>query len=179
MGVPAMSTLRILPIPVATRAWTHLARGFSLIELMVAMTLGILLSVGLVTLFGATSKTNRVQHAMAQLQENGRYAVTRMNADIRMATHQSLNVSGFVTQTPSVAGTPNGAVNPTIALDVYVAALALPDYAAAGLTAPAGWPAGTQWPLSQRYLLQGYECTSAACPGVPTGGATGLPAPGN
>jgi len=59
-------------------------KGFTLIELMVALTLGLLLSIGIVTLFGATSKTNKVQDSLARLQENGRYAMTRMNADLRM-----------------------------------------------------------------------------------------------
>jgi type IV pilus assembly protein PilW len=152
-------------------------RGFSLIELMVAITLGILLSLGLVTLFIATSKTNRVQEAMAQMQENGRYAISRMSADLRMVAHQSQNVSGFVSITPNAATAPNGVVNPTIAADVYVANLALPDFASAGLSAPTGWPAATQWPLSQRYLMQGYECSTPPCSPLPTW-TNPLPVPG-
>ena len=71
------------------RAPAHFAvKGFSLIELMVAMTLGLLLSIGIVTLFGATSKTNKVQDALARLQENGRYAMTRMTDDLRMVGGQ-------------------------------------------------------------------------------------------
>ncbi len=145
-------------------------RGFSLIEMMVAILLGILLSIGLVTLFGATSKTNRVQQAMAQLQESGRYAISRMNGDLRMVAHQQLNISGFVNGLANTTNTPNGVVNPTIAADVYVTSLALPDFGA--VTAPALWPAGTTWPLSQRYMLQGFECSSGTCsPALPTGGA--------
>ncbi len=64
------------------------AAGFSLIELMVAITLGILLSIGIVTLFGATSTTNKVQDALARLQENGRYALTRITDDLRMGSGQ-------------------------------------------------------------------------------------------
>src|SRR4051812_40813975 len=71
------------------------ARGFSLIELMVALTLGLLISLGLIALFQATSKTNRVQEGMAEMQENGRYAVTRVNYDLRLASRQVMNASGY------------------------------------------------------------------------------------
>jgi type IV pilus assembly protein PilW len=160
-------------------------RGFTLIELMVATTLGILISLGLTMLFQATAKTNRVQGAMAQLQESGRYAVTRINNDLRMASFQSLNVSGFVNATPSATATPNGVNNPAISAMSYVATIKFPDFDPAGLSAPtiaagwaADWPAGTPWPVSQRYFIQGYECSSATCsPTLPTG-ANALPAAG-
>lgn len=162
------------------------ASGFSLIELMIAITLGILLSIGLVTLFGATGKTNRIQDAMAGLQENGRFAISRLNADLRMVGHQTLNVSGFVNSSFSDATTPNGVVNPTIAADVYVTTLKFPDFDPNGLQAPStatgwsgAWPAGTAWPLSQRYYLQGYECSSGTCsPALPNGTLNDLPAAG-
>ncbi|MBS0569889.1 MAG: PilW family protein [Proteobacteria bacterium] len=161
------------------------AFGFTLVELMVAITLGILISLGLVLLFQATAKTNRVQDAMAQLQETGRYAVSRINNDLRMASFQSLNVSGFVNATPSAAATPNGVNNPGISAMSYVATIQLPDFDPAGLSAPsiatgwaADWPAGTAWPVSQRYFIQGYECSSGTCsPALPTG-SNALPAAG-
>lgn len=144
--------------------------GFSLIELMIAILLGILISIGLVTVFGATSKTNRVQQAMAVLQENGRYAISRMNSDLRMTAHQQLNISGFVAEQPSVTTTPNGVVTPTVAADVYVSKIFLPDFDSAGIGAPPSWPTDKPWPLSQRYMLQGYECSSGTCsPAMPTG----------
>jgi type IV pilus assembly protein PilW len=160
-------------------------RGFTLIELMIATTLGILISLGLTMLFQATAKTNRVQDAMAQLQESGRYAVSRINNDLRMASFQSLNVSGFVSATPSATATPNGVNNPAISAMSYVATIKLPDFASAGLGAPsiasgwaADWPANTPWPVSQRYFIQGYECSSGTCtPTLPTG-ANALPAAG-
>jgi type IV pilus assembly protein PilW len=152
------------------------ASGFTLVELMVAIALGILLSVGLVTLFGATSKTNRVQDAMAQLQENGRYAMTRLNNDLRLVGHQTLNVAGFANTPPGAAANPDGIVDADMAADVYVATINLPDFAAAGLSAPAGWPAATPWPLSQRYYLQGYECSTGTCAPLPaTGTSNDLP----
>jgi type IV pilus assembly protein PilW len=134
--------------------------GFSLIELMIAVTLGILLGIGLVTLFGATSKTNRVQELMAELQENGRYAVTRLNNDLRLAARQGLNMVGYTNGTPGA----NGMVNVTLAPNVYVASIPFPDGA---VGPPAGWaaanPGYSRWPLSQAYLVRGYACTSTSC----------------
>lgn len=162
-----------------------LAQGFTLVELMVAMTLGILISLGLVMLFQATAKTNHVQDAMAQLQESGRYAITRINDDLRMSSFQSMNMSGFVNATPSATATPNGVNNPGISAMSYVATIKLPDFDPAGLSAPsiasgwaADWPAGTPWPVSQRYFLQGYECSSGTCSPVLPSGANALPATG-
>jgi type IV pilus assembly protein PilW len=137
--------------------------GFSLIELMVAMVLGILVSIGLVTLFGATSKTNRVQNAMARLQENGRYVVTRLNDDVRMATSQSMNASGAYTSTVSAD---NGPVNLSLAVHIYAASIPFPDGAVAE---PTGWLNDNWWPLSVTNSLKGYECTSGTCsPTVPS-----------
>lgn len=139
--------------------------GFNLIELMVAIALGILISIGLVTMFGATSKANHLQDALAQLQENGRYAMTRMSMDLRMAARQQISISGFTDVTANPI-TVNGVATPAIAADVYVPSFTLPDSSGA-LTAPVGWTAG-QWPLSPANFTQGYECSSGACtPAVP------------
>ena len=158
-------------------------RGFTLIELMIATTLGILISLGLTMLFQATAKTNRVQDAMAQLQESGRYATTRINSDLRMASFQNINLSGFVDSKPNATATPNGVNNPNVLAMSYVATIKLPDFDPAGLSAPtiaagwaADWPTGTPWPVSQRYFIQGYECSSGTCsPTLPTG-TNALPA---
>lgn len=136
-------------------------RGFTLIELMVAVALGLLVSLGLVTLFGATSKTSRVQNAMAQMQENGRFAVQRLNYDLRMASRQLVNMNGF-SQGNTTA---NGIVGWANAPEVFVAALPLPDMASPGLQPPTGWTytSNNWWPLSPRFFFQGYECSSGSC----------------
>jgi len=156
----------------SARTFTHISfdarsssRGFTLVELMVAVVLGILVSIGLVTLFSATSKANRVQDALAQLQENGRYAVNRLNYDLRLESRQLMASSGFLASAPGT----NGAVNPVLAPQVYVASLPFPDGA---LGPPATWDAGATmswWPLSPRYFIQGYECSTSCT--VPTGTA--------
>lgn len=60
-------------------------RGVSLIELMIAMTLGLLLLAGLVTIFTNASQTQRELQRTAQQIENGRYAMDILTQDLHHA----------------------------------------------------------------------------------------------
>ena len=53
----------------------HRMRGLSLIEMMIAIVIGMLLTAGIITLFSNVSGTNKVQDGLARLQENGRFAM--------------------------------------------------------------------------------------------------------
>ena len=110
--------------------------GFTLIELMVAMVLGLLVSIGLVSLFGTTSNASRVQNALALIQENGRFAVTRMNSDLRMGSAPFCSGSSG----PATLTTSNGALDQAIATSVYIASgtLTFPDSIAAAASAAPG-----------------------------------------
>lgn len=137
--------------------------GFSLIEMMIAMVLGLLLSAGIVTLFSGTSKTSRVQNGLANLQENGRYAMSRIENDLRKLGGQfRMNTSG-----QAFVQTSNGPVYPNIGPSMNVTGFTFPDGAGA---APTGWPAAKVYALSPRYFLQGYDCQTGTCsPTVPAG----------
>lgn len=145
-------------------------QGFTLIELMVALALGLLVSIGIIALFQSTSNTNRVQDAQARVQENGRYAMSRLIDDMRMGFGQPLAVNAIAA---------NQSVNtelvqaPMIAPMVYVANIAslLPRWRTGDTVVPAGWSMAQPYPLSPRWLIQGHECsvTGSACnPSVPT-----------
>lgn len=62
-------------------------RGLSLVELMVALTLGLVLTAGVVYLFMENKRTYRTADAVARLQENGRFALEMISYDLRMAGH--------------------------------------------------------------------------------------------
>jgi len=63
-------------------------QGLSLVELMVALTLGLLLTAGMIQLFGSTKLTFQTNDAAARVQENGRFAMELLKRDLRMAgTH--------------------------------------------------------------------------------------------
>ncbi|ARU27615.1 hypothetical protein CBR65_09340 [Cellvibrio sp. PSBB006] len=59
--------------------------GLSLIELMIAITLGLILMAGVIQVFLSSRVTFATQQAMSRVQETGRLAVEFMARDIRMA----------------------------------------------------------------------------------------------
>ncbi len=61
------------------------ARGFSLVELMVALVIGLVISIGVVQIFGATRATYQLDESLARAQENGRFALEFLTQDIRHA----------------------------------------------------------------------------------------------
>jgi prepilin-type N-terminal cleavage/methylation domain-containing protein len=65
------------------RIWRN--RGFSLIELMVALTLGLVLLAGVAQVFVNSKQGYRVQESVGRLQENARYASGYLSQYIRMA----------------------------------------------------------------------------------------------
>ena len=60
-------------------------QGFSLIELMIAMLLGILLLLSITSMFVTNKRVYKEQESMSRLQENARFALETMIWDIRMA----------------------------------------------------------------------------------------------
>lgn len=68
---------------------TPLARasGVSLVELMIAMAIGLFLLLGLVQVFAASRTAYQMSEGLARVQENGRFAVDYLQRDIRMAGH--------------------------------------------------------------------------------------------
>ena len=69
--------------------------GLTLLELLVAITLGLAVVTGTIQIYLGTSQTYRVQEAQSRIQENGRFALERLNREIRMA-----GLGGPSTSTP-------------------------------------------------------------------------------
>lgn len=63
-------------------------QGLTLVEVMVAMTIGLVLLGGVVTVMSSSQSTYRVNEAMARMQENARYAFQLLSRDIRMAGYR-------------------------------------------------------------------------------------------
>ena len=59
--------------------------GLSLIELMIAITLGLVLMAGVMQVFISSRVTFSTQQAMSRVQETGRLAIEFMSRDLRMA----------------------------------------------------------------------------------------------
>jgi type IV pilus assembly protein PilW len=60
-------------------------RGFSLVELMVAMTLSLILLGGVLAIFASSKKTYETTDRLSRIQENGRYALDSIVRDLRGA----------------------------------------------------------------------------------------------
>ena len=146
--------------------------GLTLIELMVAMVLGLLVAAGIISVFLSTSSSHRVQSQMARLQEDGRFAITRLVQDLRMANAQYCTHSGGVN---SQSG------------GIYLSQLRAPTVQADGL-AEALSDLTTKWgssPYPDRPVspysfpsflsMRGYQCDKTSCvPEAPDS----LPSPG-
>ena len=62
-----------------------LARGYSLVELMVAMTLSGLLIGGAMQVYSDSSKSYGIHETASRLEESARYAFSVLEPDVRMA----------------------------------------------------------------------------------------------
>lgn len=60
-------------------------RGLTLIEIMVALLIGIFLLAGVIQIFIANRQTYRVQENLSRMQENGRFAMYYLSRYIRLA----------------------------------------------------------------------------------------------
>lgn len=86
-------------------------RGFTLIEIMISLLLGVFLLGGVIGIFLNTKQTYRVQDALSRLQENGRYAMEFIGRDIRMTDYKACPTDDFATfGVAPISGVNNNAV---------------------------------------------------------------------
>jgi len=156
-------------------------RGFSLIELMVAMVLGLLVSAGIISIFISTSASNRVQTQLSRLQEEGRYAISRLTTDISQANGQyCTNTGGDVRMTSTAAVYVDTTLRAPM---IYAAGTSLMS-ALSDVTTPWGsggypsQPTGS-YSLPSFLAMRGYDCKAdKSCTPVDPSTATGLPTQG-
>ena len=150
----------------------NISQGFSLIELMISMVIGLIILLGLISLFDSSSSLNRSQHGLSVLQENGRYAITRIKRDLELAGRKHCatvalpstlttdwNQGYQMTALMAAPGTvfANGLPNAgDIQLDTK--GTAEPDQL--GDTAV---PAGSAFPIDPSFFIRGHECSASSC----------------
>ena len=81
-------------------------RGVSLVELMVAMLLGLLLTAGVLQVFSGNSQAYRFNEALSRIQENGRFALDELTREIRMAgylgcSNQTTSINNWLNAPPA------------------------------------------------------------------------------
>ncbi|MCB1605955.1 MAG: PilW family protein [Xanthomonadales bacterium] len=144
-------------------------RGFSLVEMMIAIAVGAIMMIALVVIASDTLATARVQDGSARLQENGRYALSRIRRDI----HQMLYfpISSVQKRLPRAddspsAIAPGGGVflNATPKTIVSFLNPATPQlgFGPAGLTTLHGG-GQAEYHIPPNYLLAAHECGASTC----------------
>ena len=114
--------------------------GVGLVELMVALVIGLFLILGAVTVYSQSRNTYRTAEAVARLQETARYAFDVMERDVRMASYWGLtsrpdyiiNRAGPAEVTPADLAAAEAVIdacgsNWAINLDEYIAGWNGPD----------------------------------------------------
>lgn len=82
--------------PMKSTANKYHAWGYTVIELMVALTLGVIILAIMSQVYVGSKRTYRSQEAQSRLQENGRYGVDLMSRDLR-----AIGYAGCITSTPN------------------------------------------------------------------------------
>ncbi len=90
--------------------------GLSLVELMVAMILGLILVGGVIQIYISNNQTYRVTEAASRIQESGRAALRILSRHVRMA-----GFTGCAGKLMSFTNTLNGASNPGFLYDFDIA----------------------------------------------------------
>ena len=126
----------------------HQQRGVSLVELMIAMLLGLFLMIGVIQVFVSSKSTYNTQESLSRVQESGRHAIALIARDLRMAgysgcggqavnVYNHLDIDGNAAQeflhdfTAGIYGSEAQGTGPGDTLDLGQAAPAnnwLPDY---------------------------------------------------
>lgn len=83
------------------RATFHRQSGLSIIELMIALLLGLVLMGGVLQLFLASRQTYQTNTALSQVQESGRFALEFLAFDLRNAGYRGECLSKLNDLTPS------------------------------------------------------------------------------
>jgi type IV pilus assembly protein PilW len=81
-------------------------QGFTLIELMVAATIGLVIISGVMTLLTTSKRTYSFQQQMARLQENARFAFDFIGRDLRMAGYFGCARGTLFNPNPSASSSP-------------------------------------------------------------------------
>jgi type IV pilus assembly protein PilW len=156
----------------------------SLVELMIAMVLGLLVGAGIVAVFTSTANSRRVQEQLARMQEEGRFAVTLIRNDLAMAGAQYCTGTGGQAHASAAGPYLDELRAPTVQASQPQALMA----ALSDVTTPWGgaYPMAPRQPYSLPSFLamRGYDCDASNCTPVDPSakrnpnGISGVPAMG-
>lgn len=143
---------------------TGKSSGFSLVELMIAITIGLILLGGIGYVYLGSRQTFRTQDDFSRIQENVRYALDQVGVDVRMAGYSGcLNLSSIDPANPTIPINviANGA--PTVGLAEAMRGYDSSTWTAPG-TVPANWVSGTGVFVITRASEAGVNVTGNTVP---------------
>lgn len=142
------------------------SRGFSLVELMIAATIGLILLGGIGYVYLGSRQTFRTQDDFSRIQENVRYALDQVGVDVRMAGYAGcLNLASIDPANPTAAPAIGVIANapPTVDLGDAMRGYDSATWTAPG-TVPANWVSGTGVLVITRASEGGVNLTGNTTP---------------
>ncbi len=97
-------------------ARTHRQRGFSIVEILLAMALSLILTLVVSQIYLGSKQTYLLQEAQSRLQENGRFALQILAKDIRRAGNMGCL---SIKKTPVVLANPTPIITPATSIMGY------------------------------------------------------------
>ncbi len=127
--------------------------GFSLLELLIAATIGLMLLGGMITVFAGNKRSSEYNMALAEMQENARFAIGSIVSDARVAGFQGCIDINTVAATIRADAAPTEDLSATTVQSFYVSSKtdwipAKPD----AFTMPTG--IGTPVPGTEAIMIQ-------------------------
>ncbi len=92
-------------------------QGLSLVELMVALSIGSFLMIGAIQIYNQSRQAFVVNESIARVQETAQFAMDTIEADLRMASNWGRNSRGLAVEGRSIVGNANPANLLTIPVD--------------------------------------------------------------
>lgn len=112
-------------------------QGFSLIELMVAMTIGLVVLAAVGYVYLSSRQSFRLADSMSRMQENARLAIETMARDVRMAGYVGCGNLQNSTVT-TIANPPVIAISPATVITGLDSGASTANFAGTTITRPAG-----------------------------------------
>lgn len=145
--------------------------GFTVVELLIGLVLGIFLMLGMITLFSSVNITYNEGQEIARLQENVRFALETMSRDIRMASHR------YCSSFNNKPGKPDLRNSPRVMIAAPLEGVPT-DGSVTGIPALPN-TTGAAYRLNNNYFIQGHECAFSdgdCSPAIPTLASGTVPA---
>lgn len=98
----------------------HTERGFSMIEMMVSITIGLIIIAALVGVLTSNSRSSKTNDRGAELQGNGRYALDHLKREIRHAGYKGYSWAESNTPTTTVTPITNECLPATAAAGAFL-----------------------------------------------------------